>query len=278
MFGRNYYSLVAGLKEYALDADTKGFDAKAISGEILENVSSADARSIRLLYGYYDCENIISRRAGRSAHNPLGNLTREEIGEQLLRPTQLPGRVATVVCAYADPEGEAAEEVDVEQRFEKAVWTAYYDACARDRSEFLRGWAAFDRNLRNITAAVAARAAGIPVESCTVGGGDVVEQLERSSAADFGLRGELPYIDAVIAAVNEERNLVEKEHKIDLIRWNEANELSTFDYFDIDAILAYLVKINIVARWTMLDERQGRAMFARLLGELDGRRFIDGKQ
>lgn len=54
----------------------------------------------------------------------------------------------------------------------------------------------------------------------------------------------------MIAAVNDEANLVEKEHKIDLIRWNEAAELATFDYFDVNAILSYLVRINIVARWT----------------------------
>ena len=61
-----YYSLVAGLREYALDADTKGFDARAIIAEILENVSRADARQVRLLYGYYDCENLISLRNGRT--------------------------------------------------------------------------------------------------------------------------------------------------------------------------------------------------------------------
>ena len=108
-----------------------------------------------------------------------------------------------------------------------------------------------------------------------VGGGDVAEQLQRSSAADFGLRGELPYIDAVIAAVNDEANLVEKEHKIDLVRWNEATELATFDYFDINAILSYLARINIVARWTQLDAARGREMFAKLLAELDGRELIE---
>ena len=87
--------------------------------------------------------------------------------------------------------------------------------------------------------------------------------------------GELPYIDAVIAAVNDEANLVEKEHKIDLIRWNEAAELATFDYFDVNAILSYLVRINIVARWTLLDAARGREMFARLLAELDGKELIN---
>ena len=96
--------------------------------------------------------------------------------------------------------------------------------------------------------------------------------------ADFGLRGELPYIDAVIAAVNDEANLVEKERKLDLIRWTEAAELATFDYFDLDAILSYLVRVNIVARWTRLDAARGREMFARLMAELDGRELIANKQ
>lgn len=275
MFGRNYYSLVAGLREYALDADTKGFDAAAIVGEILETVSDGDAAAIRLLYGYYDCENLVSCRAGRSAHNPLGNLSREEIEEELRRPRRLPSRVAAVVRAYADPEGEDAEEVDVSRPFERTLFGAYYETCARASHRFLREWAAFDRNLRNIAAAVSARAAGRAVEEVVVGGGDIAEQLQRSSAADFGLRGELPWVDAVVAAVNDERNLVEKERKIDLIRWNEAVELAAFDYFDMNAVLSYLVRINIVARWTRLDEAKGRAMFARLLAELDGKELIN---
>ena len=67
MFEKNYYSLVAGLKEYTLDADTKGFDAPQIVAEIVEELSATDAAAWRLMYGYYDCENIIALRAGRSA-------------------------------------------------------------------------------------------------------------------------------------------------------------------------------------------------------------------
>ena len=271
MFATQYYCLVASLKEYALDADTKGFDARAIVSGILEEVNRGDAREVRLLYGYYDCENIAALRAGRSAHNPLGNFTREELAEELKAPKRLPEAVARVVRAYADPEGEDAETVDTSRRFEKELFGAYYAACGKAGSRFLREWSAFDRNLRNVSAAVTARAAGRAVD-------DVAEQLQRSSAADFGLRGELPYIDAVIAAVNDEANLVEKEHKIDLIRWNEAVELATFDYFDINSILSYLSRVNIVARWTQLDAVRGREMFERLMAELDGKGLIENKQ
>ncbi len=275
MSGRNYYSLVAGLREYALDADTKGFDAKGIVEEILCEVSASDASEVRLLYGYYDCENILALRAGRSAHNPLGNFTREELEQELKAPRLLPQGIARVVMAYADPEGEEAEEIDTARRFETALFAAYYDACRRARSRFLRAWSEFDRTLRNVTAALAARAASRPVEEVVVGGGDVAEQLQRSSAADFGLRGELPFVDTVIAAMNDEANLLEKERKIDLVRWEEATELATFDYFNINAILSYLVRINIVARWARLDAARGREMFGRLLAELDGKELIN---
>lgn len=275
MSSRNYYSLVAGLREYALDADTKGFDAKGIVEEILDGVCASDASEVRLLYGYYDCENILALRAGRSAHNPLGNLSREELEQELKAPSRLPQGIARVVKAYADPEGEEAEEVDTSRRFETTLFAAYYDACRRSRSRFLRVWSEFDRTLRNVMAALAARAASRPVEEVVVGGGDVAEQLQRSSAADFGLRGELPFIDSVIAAMNDEANLMEKERKIDLVRWEEASELATFDYFNINAILSYLVRINIVARWARLDAARGREMFNRLLAELDGKELIN---
>ena len=274
MFDKNYYCLVAGLREYTLDADTKGFDAKEIVDEILEELSTADAAAVRLLYGYYDCENIIALRAGRAAYNPLGNISREQLEDELKQPATLPEAVARVVRAYNEPESEWAEGLDMTHSFEKAIFTAYYAECAASKSRFLREWAEFDRTLRNVAAAAVARTLDRAIDSVTVGGGDVVEQLHRSSAADFGLRGELAYIDAVIAAVNDEQNIVEKEHKIDLVRWEYAGELASFDYFNINAVLSYLVKINIVARWSILDVKRGREMLERLMAELDGKELV----
>ena len=274
MFATNYYTLVAGFREYTPEADRKGFDAAAIRAEVFEALTAADRREAELLYGYYDCENLSARRAGRTAHNALGNLTADEIAAELQQPSRLPEPLAAVIRAFADPEGEDAETIETQQRFETALFTAYYDLCARSRSRFLREWARFDRTLRNITAALTARTLGRPVEEAVIGHDETAEQLRRSSASDFGLRGELPYLDALLAAVGDEQNLVEKEHKIDLIRWNEAEALSVFDYFDINAVIAYLVRINITARWAALDPSRGRELFERLMSDLDGKDLI----
>ena len=274
MFEKNYYCLVAGLREYALDSDTKGFNAREIIAEILEEVSSGDAEAVRLLYGYYDCENIIALRAGRSAYNPLGNIPVEELEQEMTSPQALPKAMAQVLKDYAATESEETEGVDLSLGFERALLTAYYEECARSKSRFVRQWSEFDRTLRNVAAAAVARSKDRRVDSVTVGKGDVVAQLQRSSAADFGLRGELTYVDAILAAVNDEQNMVEKEHKIDLIRWEHASELASSDYFNINAILSYLVKINIVARWSQLDPKRGRAMLDRIMAELDSKELI----
>jgi len=125
MFATNYYTLVAGLREYALDADTKGFDASAIVAEIFEALTDRDARQVRLLDAYYDCENLAAMRAGRSAFVPLGNLTREELAEELSSPRLLPEAVRSVIRAYNDPEGEDAEGLDMSRSFKTAFLNAY---------------------------------------------------------------------------------------------------------------------------------------------------------
>lgn len=272
MFESQYYSLVAGLKEYSLDSEIKGFDAKAIIEEILEGVSKRDAEAVKLLYTYYDCENIISHRAGRSQHNPLANLTPEQIEDPQLVAEMLPEFVSQVIATYNDT---SSSEFDRSVRFESMLFDAYYEECAKSTCSFLRAWSVTDRNLRNVVAAAIARSKSIAVESVVVGGGYIVDQLIKSSAADFGLRGELSYIDGVITVVGDEVNMIEKEHKIDLIRWDESTDILNFDYFNINMILSYLVKVNIVARWVALDPKRGREMFDAMVKDLSAKELIN---
>ena len=278
MFSTEYYCLVASLREWTLDSDTKGFDVLEILDEILEELTADDRRAVALLYAYYDCENIISRRAGRQRHNPLGNLSVEQLDDVLTNRNYalLSERVAKVVKLYVEADDEERDEdVVLSERFERALFEAYYADLAASKSSFLRGWGEFDRTLRNIAAAVAAREAGRSIKDVVIGGGEVVEQLSRSSAVDFGLRGELQYIDAVIAAVSDEPNIVEKERKIDAIRWSEAEDIAAYDYFNINYLLSYLVKVNIVARWTLLSPEVGREMLNKLIAGLDAANLVN---
>ncbi|MBR2962514.1 MAG: DUF2764 family protein [Alistipes sp.] len=275
MFANNYYTLVAGFREYALDGDTKGFDIDEILLDIEETVSAADWQAVELLYTYYDCENLVGLRNGTTAYNRLGRIAREELENELQNPTLLSKELATVVRAYTQPDGEDAEEVATERPFALSLFEAYYAKCSRSSSRLLRQWSEAERTLRNVVAALSARERGVAIENVVVGAGDTVDALRRSSAADFGLRGELQWIDTLITTLSDERNIIEKERKIDLIRWSIVDGLSEQDYFNINAVLAYLIKVNIVARWAQLDRKVGAEMFERLLADLNGKERIN---
>lgn len=278
MFSTEYYCLVASLREWTLDSDTKGFDVREILDEILDELTAKDRKAVELLYVYYDCENIISLRNKRNRHNNLANLSAEQLKDVLENRNYalLPENVAAVVKLYNEVDDEERDEdVVVGDNFEHALFDAYYKDLSASKVRFLKKWGEFDRTLRNISAAVAAREAGRVISEVTVGGGEIVAQLAQSSASDFGLRGELQYIDSVISAITEETNIVEKERKIDAVRWSEAEDIAINDYFDIDYILSYLVKVNIVARWTLLSPEVGREMLDKLIASLDASALVE---
>ncbi len=280
MFSKEYYYLVAGLREWTLESDTKGFDVREIVDEILAELSKSDREAVRLLYAYYDCENLIAYRANRERHNALGNLSREQIVEMHTTRNydSLSKNVAKVVRYFNEKDDdEHDEETAIDESFERALFDAYYKDLAESKSSFLKAWGEFDRNLRNICAAVAAREAGRQISDVVVGDGEVVEQLKHSTASDFGLRGELQYIDAVIAAVSDEKNIVEKERKIDKVRENHAWEIAVFDFFNINFILSYLIRVNIIARWMLLSPEVGREMLERLMNDLDAKELVKNK-
>ena len=277
MFSTEYYYLVAGLREWTLESDTKGFNVREIVDEILAELTKRDREAVNLLYAYYDCETIIAYRAKRERHNELGNLSREQVAQMFAERdySSLSANVAKVVKYFnASDDEERDEDNVINNTFEHALFEAYYRDLAESKCSFLKAWGEFDRNLRNISAALAAREAGRAVADVVVGGGEVVEQLKSSSAADFGLRGELQYIDAVISAVSDEKNIVEKERKIDKVREEQAWDIASFDFFNINFILSYLVRVNIIARWMLLLPEAGREMLNRLMRDLDAKELV----
>jgi Protein of unknown function (DUF2764). len=66
------------------------------------------------------------------------------------------------------------------------------------------------------------------------------------------------------------QNILEKELAIDKYKWETINEIITFDYFNIDVILAFLAKAKIIERWSKLDKVAGKEMFVKLVNEVRG--------
>ncbi len=269
-----YHYLIGGLREYAIDGVHKGFDAVALRDEIEGMLSAGDKKLFELLYTFYDVKNIINILGGRDSFDVLGNFSREEIEGDLKHRELLPSFILNVLAAY-DEDAEGGEDIDTSLPFENSLWGAYYSECAASGNRFIREWYTFDNALRNVCTAYAARSQGRPVASELIGEGDTVDALSRNSAADFGLKGDVGFIDTLLSILDT-KDVVEKERRMDVLRWDFSEELLGHDYFSVNEVLSYLTKINILHRWASLGGERGREVFGQLLSKLTRSELLDG--
>lgn len=164
MFDTNYYCLVAGLREYSLDGGAKGFDPHAILDEILRELTPRDLRAVRLLYGYYDCKNLIALRAGSPAHDPLGNFARERLKEETEHPRLLPHAIGLCWRPMPAPTGRRPRRwiprAPSNRRFSKPIT----DCAPRRRAVSCASGAISTARCATSRRATTARAAGRPVD------------------------------------------------------------------------------------------------------------------
>lgn len=129
----------------------------------------------------------------------------------------------------------------------------FYEKALNHKDAFLREYFRFDLNVRNAKVAYLNKALGRPA------GTDMFMEAP----------GEFEEAQKLDAVLNTD-DILARERGIDDLMWAKIDELTTFDYFDIDAVLGFIAKLHIVSRWLRLDERSGREMFARLVDEVRG--------
>lgn len=96
----------------------------------------------------------------------------------------------------------------------------------------------------------------------------MTQAIRKSNARDFGLNTELPFVDKLVQ-INENNSLLEREKAIDLLKWNYIDELNTFNYFSVEVILGFVIKLGMVERWLKLDKKTGEEMFHKLVRDLE---------
>lgn len=145
----------------------------------------------------------------------------------------------------------------------------FYRAAKASRNKFIKEYFTFDLELRNFQAAFVARKNSLDPATYLIGENEITEQLKTSKAPDFGLS---LYCESApeIFKILENSNILEREQLIDKLKWKKANEICTFNYFDINVILSFLLKANIVKRWSKLDKKRGATLFKELVEEIKG--------
>jgi hypothetical protein len=159
---------------------------------------------------------------------------------------------------------------------EENLNTHFYRAAKKSKTKFIREYFAFDQEVRNIQAAYIARKNSLDPEDYLIGDNEITDQLKHSKSHDFGLSLYSDIATEVIKVL-EIDNILEREQQMDALKWRVSNDICTFNYFDINVILSFMVKASIVKRWHILDRKKGAQLFKELVNDVKGTFKPDNK-
>ncbi len=260
---RQYYYLIAGLPELFFDQDKMPFGLIEFRDELQRQLSEEDYRQLTFLFLPFDNRNLLRLLAKEEQPlDPRGILTPAQWEEALQDPARLPSYQRIFLEAYRDQ-----NPLRPDQSWELQLTSLFYDYALEAGGAFIQRYFAFERDLRNLLTAIAGRTHHRAVESQFTGQYTLTEMVKKSHARDFGLANEHPYIDKLLQ-LEEQPDVWERERGIDRLRWNFIEELNTFNYFSLEVILGYMLRLMILERWTGLDASRGEKLLQEQLSAL----------
>jgi hypothetical protein len=268
---RDYYFLVAGLPDLLLDEQRQTVSFCDFVSDVKGWIDLEDAALIRFFQYPSDNKNLIRLLTKSSApFDPNGIFSEEELAQAVKTGDEMPDYMAAFMAAQRESrpmfEGRSLQDT--------LAWL-FYDEVTEHQNEFVREWFTADLHIRNVIAALncryIARQKGQAdpqalIARAVVCHNEVSDALCRGSAVDFGLSGKLPWFERVLGL--ETVGMLERERRLDDVRWSILDDLTILSGFRIEAILAFIAKLSIAERWRDREAGRGKAMLEQMVSEL----------
>lgn len=269
----NYYCLMAGLPDIKLSDTQPGYSMQNLVEELHESLTAWDAR---LMANYFflqkDCRNIVSLLKNPDAEiEQFGSLTLEQY-KDLIKSAQEMNfnvhRYPAFMSQFArqwefnkDKKGFFPEDEILFQFYNYAIQT-----CS---NRFIRKWYQLNLDINNILTAMLVRKQGWSVSDFIKGEGEVQTLLLENKTSELGASANVDYIKELNQIVDE-TDPVKKEKMIDALKWIWLDEQTFFEPFSLDAVFAYVCKLEMQHRWAKLDVEKGKECFGQIIENLRG--------
>ena len=272
----NYYYLVTGLPDLTLDDSKLTYSTADFKTEFYPRLSAKDKKLFDLFYLQYDNVNVLKLLKDKEAAiDTRGLYSAEELLDLLAQLKEknevskslYPAYLITFISDYYNNSGE--EDFSLA---ENRLAGLYYEYAMRCDNRFVAQWYEFNLTVNNILVALTARKYKLEIASVIVGDTEVCQALRTSNARDFGLSGEVDYMDQLMK-ISETEELLEREKKIDQMRWTWMENATFFNYFSVERLFVFLVQLEMIERWILLDKEKGNQQFRSIIAS-----FKDGVQ
>jgi len=262
---RNYYYFVASLQDLNLNINKLNVGSLVFKEEAKTELHPEDFGLLQHLYLPIDNKNLLNLiEKNNKPFDDKGNFTIAQLEEGIkVTANDLPDYMGKFIETYNSKTSACSTMSN-----ENQLTTLFYDFVTHSKNDFIKNWFVFQRNLTNLTIALNCQKFKITnYKNQIIGFDEISETIRSSHARDFGLAGEIYYMEPLLNIMKND-NVQEREKAIDNLRWHHLSEMTEFEYFTVERVMAFAIKLEMVERWLSLDKEFGVQKFKELLGEL----------
>ena len=258
--GGNYYCLIAGLPEISPDDKKLSLSVQELRSYLNDYLSRKEIDIINLFFYPNDNAQILRLLQKQEADTSLQTVfTASQLEDEIEEPMFVPSYIKEYLLDMQKEDRELSKrlpEVELSER--------YWNFMLTQKERLVRRYAEFSLNIKNLITALNCRKYHLDIEKEVIGDSYFVNQLKSSRAKDFELSDDYPYVDNVLALFDKD-NTAEREYKIDMLYWDFLDEETGHKYFTFDNVIAFLLKLMILERWSKMTTEQGKMIFRELL-------------
>lgn len=269
----SYYYLISGLPEVKLSDSKAKYDINEITQNILSNLSDKDIKLFNYFIYQNDNKNLVNAIAlSKGLFSPYfvhlepSIFSKEEI-QKYVNLSNLPNYMVKFLEDNKNTEWENIRHI------ENSLLSLYYEEMIQTGNTFIREYALFMRNLKNILAALNGKALGFSGDEISkelIGDYPLISALTKSSAADFGLGREIPYINNIIDTFNSSDKA--DPYNLENVECSLVNEfldrLISIKSFTTDNLFAYYINLTYAVSINGRNEEEGKKHLQTLVNSL----------
>lgn len=264
----NYYCLMAGLPDITLDSQMS-VSFPDICEQMEMNLSDYDKKLIFYFFLENDCKNLVKLLKDPDAEiNPNCNYTMEQYRDMITSAREMNFNVHRYPSFMSEFARNYNYNKDVKGWYaEDAMQLEFLEYAIQCPNKMISEWYSLNLNINNVLTAMIARKEGWNVADFIQGHNEVTDMILNNNTKDFDLALQYDYVKDLMQIV-ECDDPVQKEKRIDALKWAWLDEQTFFDSFSIEALFAYLCKMDMLYRWEKLDVENGKETFRQIIENL----------
>lgn len=274
----SYYYLISSLPEVKLTDSKAKYDINSITESISLGLNTKDSKLFNYFIYQNDNKNLVSAIAtSKGLFNPyVGHIEPSTFSkEEMQKYSSISNLPAYMQKFLEDSKNVEWENV---RHLENTLLNLYYEEMIQSGNSFIKEYALFMRNLKNVLAALNGRALGFSSDEISkelIGDYSIISALTKSTAADFGLGKELPYINSIIELFNssdkaDPYSMENIEHS--LVR-EFLDKIVSIKTFTTDNVFAYYINLTYAVNISKRNEEEGKEHLETLINSLKSEAF-----